>query len=55
MVNCSNVNGIYAFHAGVANVCLADGSVRSIRQSLSAQVVAALLTREGGEVIPGDY
>ena len=55
MVNCSNVNGIYAFHAGVANVCLADGSVRSVRQSLSAQVVAALLTREGGEVIPGDY
>ncbi|VTR93931.1 Uncharacterized protein OS=Isosphaera pallida (strain ATCC 43644 / DSM 9630 / IS1B) GN=Isop_3559 PE=4 SV=1: N_methyl_2: SBP_bac_10 [Gemmata massiliana] len=54
-VNCNNNNGIYAFHPGAANVLFADGSVRSINQSIRPEVIAALLTREGGEVISGDY
>lgn len=53
-VNCSNNNGIYAFHPGLANTVLADGSVRSVRQSAPPAVVAALLTRAGGEVISGE-
>jgi prepilin-type N-terminal cleavage/methylation domain-containing protein/prepilin-type processing-associated H-X9-DG protein len=54
-VNCSNYYGIYAFHPGGANVCLADGSVRFLRQSVSIRTVAALCTRAGGETITEDY
>ncbi|QEL20875.1 DUF1559 domain-containing protein [Limnoglobus roseus] len=54
MVNCNNNNGIYAFHTGVANVLLADGSVRSLQKTATAQTVAAMLTRIGGEVVSGD-
>jgi len=55
-VNCSNVRGIYAFHTGVANVCLGDGSVRSLREGLDVFVYAALTTCKNGEVISGtDY
>jgi len=42
-------------HRGGANVCLADGSVRFLRSSLSTRVLAALATRAGGEVIGEDY
>jgi prepilin-type processing-associated H-X9-DG protein len=54
-INCSNLEP-YAFHSGGANVVLGDGSVRFLRSSISIAVVAALVTRAGGEVIPGgDY
>ena len=46
---------MYGFHSGGVNTLLADGSVRFIRQSISVQTFAALVTRNGGEVIPGDY
>lgn len=54
-VNCSNDNEIYSFHGGGANVAMADGSVRFLRDSIPLRVLAALVTRSGGEVIPGDY
>ena len=40
---------IYAFHPGGANVVLADGSVRLIAVGTDISVVAALVTRPGGE------
>jgi prepilin-type N-terminal cleavage/methylation domain-containing protein/prepilin-type processing-associated H-X9-DG protein len=54
MINCNNSFSIYSFHQGGTNILLADGSVRFLRQTASADVVAALITRSGGEVIPGD-
>lgn len=54
MVNCSNLFGIYAFHTGIANVGLVDGSVRSISEGVNTDVVNQLLTIAGGEVV-GEY
>jgi prepilin-type N-terminal cleavage/methylation domain-containing protein/prepilin-type processing-associated H-X9-DG protein len=50
MINCNNEQAIYAFHPGGANVGLADGSVRLLSATTSADVVAALITRGGGEI-----
>ncbi|WP_029629764.1 DUF1559 domain-containing protein [Zavarzinella formosa] len=49
-VNCSNVRGIYSFHPSVGNVGMADGSVRSLRSSLSPKILMAITTRSNGEV-----
>jgi prepilin-type processing-associated H-X9-DG protein len=49
-VNVSNVNGLYAFHSGGVNVLQGDGSVRFLRDSVSPGTLAALITRDGGEV-----
>ncbi len=54
-VNCSNDNEVYSFHTGGANVAMTDGSVRFLRDSIPLTVLAAMVTRSGGEVIPGDY
>ena len=50
-VNCTNWRGIYAFHPQIANACMADGSVRRLRQGLNIYVLFALVTRGGGEVV----
>ena len=50
VVNCSNDLGLYAFHTGVANAGMGDGSVRSIRASIDARVLAGLVTKANGEV-----
>jgi prepilin-type N-terminal cleavage/methylation domain-containing protein/prepilin-type processing-associated H-X9-DG protein len=55
MINCNNNFSIYSFHSGGANVVMADGSVRLLRQTASAPVVAALITRAGGEVVAADF
>lgn len=44
MINGSNNYGIYAFHPGGAQLLFADGAVRFVAESTSADVVAALLT-----------
>jgi prepilin-type N-terminal cleavage/methylation domain-containing protein/prepilin-type processing-associated H-X9-DG protein len=54
LMNCNNDSEPYSFHSGGVNVCLADGSVRFIRQSITAATWAGLYTRQGGEV-PGDF
>jgi prepilin-type N-terminal cleavage/methylation domain-containing protein/prepilin-type processing-associated H-X9-DG protein len=41
-------------HAGGANVAMADGSVRFLRDSMSLSTLQALSTRACGEVISGD-
>lgn len=53
-VNCSNDDEIYAFHTGGANLARCDGSVSFFSESVSFEVVGALITRNNGEVIPGD-
>lgn len=54
MINIFNENGIYAFHTGGANVLRGDGSVSFLRESSAAGVVAAFITRDGGEVLSPD-
>jgi prepilin-type N-terminal cleavage/methylation domain-containing protein/prepilin-type processing-associated H-X9-DG protein len=56
-INSSNEWGFvfYAFHTGGANVAMADGSVRLLKDSTPLAAVAALCTRGGGEVIGNDW
>ncbi|MBY0457318.1 MAG: DUF1559 domain-containing protein [Gemmataceae bacterium] len=50
VINCHNNNETYAFHTGGANHVFADGSVRFIRESISPQTYAALITARGGSL-----
>ena len=50
VVNCSNDLGLYAFHTGVANAGMGDGSVRTVRAGIDARVLAGLVTKANGEV-----
>lgn len=55
-VNCSNHREIYSFHPGGANVVFADASVHFLKENIPIRVLAALITRAGGEVVAGsDY
>ncbi|HUG68049.1 MAG TPA: DUF1559 domain-containing protein, partial [Pirellulaceae bacterium] len=47
-INCSNDNEVYAFHPGGANALMADGSVRLLPESMSLQVLIAVVSRQGG-------
>jgi prepilin-type N-terminal cleavage/methylation domain-containing protein/prepilin-type processing-associated H-X9-DG protein len=50
IINCNNDSEPYSFHTGGVNACQADGSVRFISDSITAQAFAALCTARGGEV-----
>src|SRR5262245_44771357 len=50
-INCTNDKQIYSFHPGGANAVFADGSVRFLKSSTSIQILAALITRAGSEVV----
>jgi prepilin-type processing-associated H-X9-DG protein len=50
-LNCTNEREVYSFHPGGANAVFADGSVRFLNAGLSIRVLAALVTRAGGEVV----
>jgi len=50
VINCHNNNETYSFHAGGAMHVFADGSVRFIRESISPQTYAALITAQGGSL-----
>jgi len=50
VVNCTNNDEIYGFHTGGAMTLRADGSVQFLRDSVAPGVLAALISREGGEV-----
>jgi len=54
MINCSNNFAVNSFHSGIANVALADGSSRSLNAKADINVLVALMTMAGGEVV-GDY
>ncbi|EAQ81599.1 DUF1559 domain-containing protein [Blastopirellula marina] len=51
VINCANKMGIYSFHSGGANVGLCDGSVRFLPESTDVDMVMAMHTRDGQEVI----
>jgi Protein of unknown function (DUF1559) len=51
-LNCNNDGEVYAFHANGTTAVLADGSVRFLRAGMDIRVLAGLITREGGEVLP---
>ncbi|HEV3237625.1 MAG TPA: H-X9-DG-CTERM domain-containing protein, partial [Gemmataceae bacterium] len=45
---------IYGFHTGGVNVLFVDGSVHFLQQSISIRTLAALVSRNGGEVFQPD-
>jgi len=51
LINGSNNGGIYAFHPGGADLLFVDGSTRFIGDSVTADVVAAMLTAQGMDVV----
>jgi Protein of unknown function (DUF1559) len=51
-INCNNGQGIYSFHTGGANDAICDGSVRFLSTATSADVIFAMLTRDGRETMP---
>jgi prepilin-type N-terminal cleavage/methylation domain-containing protein/prepilin-type processing-associated H-X9-DG protein len=53
-INCSNNSEVYSFHSSGANVVFADGSVHFLSSSIQLCTLAALVTRQGGEVV-ADY
>lgn len=52
--NAGNNDEIFSFHPGGANVLMADGSVRFLKESLDVVVLRSLVTPNGGEVISSD-
>jgi competence protein ComGC len=55
-INCSNNEGMYAFHQGGALAVFGDGSVHFLSQELSTRLLARLVTRAGGETVDwNDY
>jgi prepilin-type N-terminal cleavage/methylation domain-containing protein len=54
-INCINDSEVYSFHTSGANAVCADGSVRLLGTSTSIRVLAALITRAGGDVVAGDF
>jgi prepilin-type N-terminal cleavage/methylation domain-containing protein/prepilin-type processing-associated H-X9-DG protein len=51
--NQNSWNQIYAFHTGGANVLRCDGGVQFLPGTVAPGVLAALVTRNGGEVVNG--
>lgn len=51
LINCSNDNEIYSFHPGGSNVLMADGSVSFLTEALPLETLAAMVSRNGGEVV----
>ncbi len=52
VINCNNQSGdIYAFHPGGANLCYADGHVGFLSTSIGLNILVALVTKAGGEIV----
>ena len=48
------VKGLFGHHPEGTNFCFADGSVRLVKETIRLDVLTALLTRNGGEVLNAD-
>ena len=54
-INVDNLSGVYGFHAGAA-VAMCDGSVHLFAEQMELEVLTALLSRDGDEIIDaGDW
>ncbi len=53
-VNAWNQGELYGFHTGVCNVALGDGSVRSLKSSVSLSVLSRLAARGDGNPVNAD-
>ena len=53
-INAWNQGELYSFHTGVCNVAMGDGSVRSLRDSLSLSVLLRLAAAYDGQVVNPD-
>ena len=53
-INAWNQGELYAFHSGVCNVTLGDGSVRTLRSSVSMSVLQRLAARADGIPVNAD-
>lgn len=51
-MNCTNDREIYSFHPFGANFLFADSSVRFLPKRLPMNIIAKLVTRNGGEIPP---
>jgi len=49
VINCCSSDEIFAFHPGGANAVIADGSCRYLPSNMETRIVAAMVTRSGGE------
>jgi prepilin-type N-terminal cleavage/methylation domain-containing protein len=54
VINCDNDNETYSFHTGGAQHVFTDGSVRFIKEAISPQTYAALITCAGGGLTPSE-
>src|SRR5262249_20864460 len=50
-INCTNDREVYSFHPSGANAVFADGSVHFLKADINIRILAALVTRAGGEVV----
>jgi prepilin-type processing-associated H-X9-DG protein len=50
-VNCNNQGEIYSFHSAGANICLGDGSVRFLTESITLANLQKMCARADGLVI----
>jgi prepilin-type N-terminal cleavage/methylation domain-containing protein/prepilin-type processing-associated H-X9-DG protein len=50
-INCTNLDGVYAFHTAGANAVFADGHVTMLHQGMDIWLLFALTTARGGEVL----
>jgi prepilin-type N-terminal cleavage/methylation domain-containing protein len=53
-VNANNAFQLYSFHPGGVNTVRGDGSVQFMQESIDPGTLAALITRNGGEVVGDD-
>jgi len=51
VVNCTNNDEIYFFHPGGAMAVRADGGVTFLKETIAPGVLAALISRAGGEAV----
>ena len=53
-MNCGANDELFSFHSGGSGVVFADGHVIFLRESVTPQVLRALISRAGGETLTGD-
>jgi hypothetical protein len=50
----TNFRGVYSFHSAGAFAGFADGTVRLLGTSITEQAFMAIITANGGEIIPAN-